>query len=237
MKKLDDKKKLMVLGAMAAVLLAVGAFQFMGSGPAPKPVTAEAGQEKPKDGAASEVASKDPKMEEDPVRAQILDLLNPTVSTRDPFMPSGQIAQDMTPPANPDTSQKPIPAPSTSGGGSRRGGSNFDSEGFKPWGPPTLQGELNPNGPKLVAAPSGNNTGSPNGGSAQSPDEFGYKVKGIIEGKTKMAVFEDQAGNQKLVPVGGSVDGDSVVEDVVDGKVKVKHRGKSKNIKIEEDRR
>lgn len=236
MKKLDDKKKLMVLGAMAAVLLAVGAFQFMGSGPAPKPVT-EA-EDKAKDSAASEVASKDPKMEEDPIRAQILDLLNPGVSTRDPFMPSGQIAKDMTPPEAPATGQKPMPAPTINGGTGRRGGGgNFDSEGFKPWGPPTLQGDLNPNGPKLVPAPSGNNTGSPNGGQVQNPDEFGYKVKGIIEGKTKMAVFEDQAGNQKLVPVGGSVDGDSVVEDVADGKVKVKHRGKSKNIKIEEDRR
>src|SRR5207237_5169748 len=101
-----------------------------------------------------------------------------------------------------------------------------------------LGGTIPPFDPTNSGAPAGG-TGSPavglsNAPVLRQPDEFGYKVKGVILGDKPMAVFEDDNGNQRLVPLGGSVDGDSRVIGIEKGKVRVKHRGKPQSLRLPE---
>lgn len=60
----------------------------------------------------------------------------------------------------------------------------------------------------------------------QAPPNFAYSLSGVILGSKPAAVFTDGSGNQRLVVVGGSVDGDSQVLSVSQGKVVVRHQGK-----------
>ena len=62
--------------------------------------------------------------------------------------------------------------------------------------------------------------------SGPDPSAFGYQVSGVIVGSKPAAVFTDSGGNQRLVPVGGSLDGDSKVISIDKGQVTVEHRGK-----------
>ena len=61
-----------------------------------------------------------------------------------------------------------------------------------------------------------------------------YTVKGIMLGSKPLAVFEDGDGNQKLVPVGGSIDGDTQVVAIEKGKVTVSRNGKRHTLVIDE---
>jgi type II secretory pathway component PulC len=61
---------------------------------------------------------------------------------------------------------------------------------------------------------------------------FGYTVGGVVIGARPAAVFRDAAGNQKLVMVGGSLDGDSTVKAVRMDHVVVIHKGKSLRLKV-----
>ena len=56
---------------------------------------------------------------------------------------------------------------------------------------------------------------------------FAYTLSGVIEGKTPAAVFSDSAGNQRLVPLGGSLDGDTTLEHVSASAVTVRYHGES----------
>lgn len=75
----DDKKKLIVVGVLALVVVCVGAFQFMGGGSTPPPPPAEAPKETAK------------KKEEESVFKTVTPPKNPYVafelSPRDPFKP------------------------------------------------------------------------------------------------------------------------------------------------------
>ncbi len=63
------------------------------------------------------------------------------------------------------------------------------------------------------------------------PSAFGYTVSGTMTGGDKpVAVFTDSNGNQRLVPVGGSLDGDSKVISIEKGSVVIEHRGKKQRI-------
>lgn len=62
-------------------------------------------------------------------------------------------------------------------------------------------------------------------------------MKGIIVGNTRMVVLEDAEGNQKLVPEGGSVDGDTTIVTVRENKVKISTRGRRQDVPLEEERR
>jgi len=94
--------------------------------------------------------------------------------------------------------------------------------GTKPWEPPMGGGLGNPAG----STPVGGGIGLSKGAPLRQPSEFAYTLKGVIVGNKPMAVFEDDNGNQRLVPLGGSVDGDSKVVGIEKGKVRIRHRGK-----------
>lgn len=60
-----------------------------------------------------------------------------------------------------------------------------------------------------------------------NPDEPNFRVNGVILGARPAAVFVDGSGNQRLVTVGSSLDGDSQLVGVEKGKVTVRRKGKT----------
>jgi type II secretory pathway component PulC len=62
-------------------------------------------------------------------------------------------------------------------------------------------------------------------------------VRGIVIGNRSVAVFEDENGNQRLIPEGGSVDGQTRVKRIERGRVTVETQGKEKTLTIEEEAR
>ena len=55
---------------------------------------------------------------------------------------------------------------------------------------------------------------------------FGYRLLGLISGRHPAAVFTDASGAQRLVPLNGSLDGDTQLLAVQKGRVVVSFRGK-----------
>jgi hypothetical protein len=103
-----DKKQMLVLGALVLVVLAVGAFQFMG--PKTKPVVAkDTTVDKQKDDTLVVVA--DPA--KDPMQDYINSLIANSSTPRDPFQPQAVVIEEPTPdhpvndPPRPTTNQRP----------------------------------------------------------------------------------------------------------------------------------
>ncbi len=67
--------------------------------------------------------------------------------------------------------------------------------------------------------------------------EPAFRVTGVLVGVKPIAVFEDDKGNQRLVPLGGSVDGDTKVTGIERGKVTITRHGKDKTLVIQEEAR
>lgn len=207
-----DKKQIIVIGSLGAVLVAVGAFQFL-SGPK---VEIDVDSEENSAEAVEQQAR-------DILDGALTRLVPGDLSPRDPFQPVGWQA-----PPEPAGVTQPTTPTMGSGGGSRPsgGGSGFiPPMNPLPGGFPGLGGSFpDPNSGIGLLPQAG---APPISGS-------GYAVKGVVVGDKPMAVFEDSAGNQRLVPLGGSIDGDTQVTSIERGKVTVKHRGKEKTLTIEE---
>lgn len=208
-----DKKQIIVIGSLGAVLVAVGAFQFLSGPKVEIEVDAEANS-----AAAAEQQARDV------LDGALARLVPGELSPRDPFQPVGWQA----PPQPAGATETPTPT-MTSGGGSRPSGGG--SSGFIPPMNP-LPGGFPGFGGSLPDPSSGIGL-LPQAGAPPVPGS-GYSVKGVVVGDKPMAVFEDSAGNQRLVPLGGSIDGDTQVTGIERGKVTVKHRGKEKTMTIEE---
>ncbi len=85
------------------------------------------------------------------------------------------------------------------------------------------------------ATPNGGGVPLPNGAGQKMPsiDDFPYTVSGTVMGERPCVVItENGSGQQKLVPVGGSIDGDSQVVSISKGTVTVRHRGKTKSFPV-----
>lgn len=252
----NDKKKILILGALGLVLVAVGAFSFMGGGSGGGSVVASTHTDKaPKGGstgsaeagaAAGSGAEAGPSGKPLPATGGTPEGTgtNPVPATgeqgaatpdattgatpenpgalsampyvpRDPFLVPSTYAMNVPapPPAQPTPPKNPkVEAPV-------RPGTN---SGYQPMDPMRgslpAPGQSGPAGAPVVAKPM-------------------YRVKGILLGAKPMAVFEDGSGNQKLVPLGGSVDGDTKVVAIEKGKVRVSHKGKEHTLTIDEEAR
>lgn len=245
----NDKKKILILGALGLVLVAVGAFSFMGGGSGGGSVVAsthsdkvskgestgssqagestssgtEAGQSGkplPATGGTAEGGgtNTDPATPDNATGAtpENPGALSATpFAPRDPFLVPSTYAMNVPapPPAQPAPPKEPkVEAPV-------RPGTN---SGYQPMDPMKgslpAPGQSGPTGAPMVATPM-------------------YRVKGILLGAKPMAVFEDGSGNQKLVPLGGSVDGDTKVVAIEKGKVRVSHKGKEHTLTIDEEAR
>ena len=193
---LADKKKIVVFGSLVAVILGIGAFQFVGGGTtAPAPVV----KSKPKPRPADEKP-----LPRNPTMAAPL-------AERDPFL--AETLPGQTPPAPAPNLAPPVP-PRASTRTARMGMPAFpmDRTGQLPAiGDARIEpgaGGVKPLSVKPEDAP------------------FEYRLAGTVTGARPVAVFVDGQGNQRLVSEKGTLDGDTKVIDVGKHYVVVSRRGK-----------
>lgn len=221
----NDKKKMMMLGGLGLVLVAVGAFQFIPktSAPVAPAATDTAAAEKKTDGPDKSAKS------DDPQRDEVIAMVTP-LAKRDPFAP--QTAMEDTQPTNsvmPEQQPtfKPVKSPQSLGGGTGPRDPFPNNPGMKPFDPSGGAGTL----------PAPGDDGHVRLADAKplrQPGDLAFEVKGVVVGDKPMAVFEDDSGNQRLVPLGGSLDPDSKVVGIEKGKVRIRHKGKEKTLRLPE---
>ncbi len=187
-----DKQKLIIVGVLGVLVIGIGAFQFMGGEPPKKPVAKKA---------ATDAEAKKATESTEPVDEKKIDLgrlIAGTLPQRDPFRPvdipavpdpkpSGQPTEAAKPDAVAQTPPKPEPTrPRQPNMGSMR--------------PPSMSGQA-PMNPMAGLPPEGAIGGGP-GVAIQSaaplrqPGEPAYSVAGVVIGKEKMVVLQDDNGNQ-----------------------------------------
>ncbi len=213
-----DKKKLIVVVAVLVVVLGVGAFSFL-SAPAPTVTATKTSSTKP-----STPGEAGAKPKTDPQRDALMAMVTGPLPERDPFKrpASTQTATEPTAaaPAKPAAARPAVPAGRLS--------------------PPVARTRVEPIDP----LPGGDTLGSPRGPSARgfevtkgapvrNPDEFAFRVQGVVLGEKPMAVLQDEEGNQTLVPLGGTIGGGRVIAIERDG-VRIRHRGKDKVVPLSE---
>jgi len=208
----DNKKKVMILVALFVVILSVGVFQFTSSGsaPAPKPeakkesaVEAEATNE---EGAVADKVTAD-----DPLKQ----LYASNMPVRDPFTEVSSALRPIDNGAVKPPVQQPQPQPSSQ----------------RKWSPPPMGGDIPPFNPNA-----GGGLPSLNSGVGAAPvniePERGYSVQGVLRGPKNSAVITDPAGNQRLVTEGQSLDGDTKVIAIREGKVVLQRKGKTQTLNV-----
>lgn len=216
---MNDKKKVIVIGVLGTLLVGVGAFQFVQMGASDQPATKkpEASKEAAQKSPTQKVASGDLIPAEEPqAENKVVPEANPiqglyalmTLPQRDPFSERSGVLEvsdaaqtQVQPPKNPPPTYNPPRNP-----------------GLDPYRP-EIGGTI-PNLPGMDAG-----AGSPN--PIPDPNVFAYRLSGVILGKRPAAVFTDGQGNQRLVPLGSSIDENSRVTNVSHGSVTVKHRGET----------
>ncbi|HZH98212.1 MAG TPA: hypothetical protein VEX38_04520 [Fimbriimonadaceae bacterium] len=209
---MDDKKKIAVLAALFAVMIAIGAFTFSKGGDSSQtPAKTETGEQQ---------AKKEVKVGEtnDGTEEQTQVVAMAPLPGRDPFDGSRYMPKIEAPKPTPPA---PTPAPAKLEKPFRPSG--LSGSGFAPVGPGV--------GPLPNAGGSAPISVSP-GEKLEHADDFNYTVSGVILGDKPAAVFTDEKGNQRLIPLGGSLDGDSRLTGVERGKVTVRHRGKTKTFTV-----
>ncbi len=209
---INQKKKLIVIGVLVVAMLGVGIFQFTSGSaepspkPKPKPVDSAA---TPGEAGGSAENGADPNSEggSDPIRQIYAQKLTP----RDPFGSASVMLEAMSPSMPTPEPQRapPVRRPRTTS--------------VPPYDP--LGGDFGP-----LPGPAGAEIqpGMP----LPNVNQFGYRLSGIILGTKPAAVFTDEGGNQKLVALGSSIDGDSHLTGVAQGKATVRHRGKTVTLTV-----
>lgn len=201
---MDDKKKIMVMGALVVVVVGIGAFQMTSGG--------LSGPQEKKSPAKEAVAAKD-----DPAKAQAekaAETPNPLFAKdlpeRDPFK-EGVISNSVQPPATQPTGKQLVTRRSQR--------------------PGNIVPPFDPTG-NLPAAFEQGKTSLQGAAAIRPPDQFAMTVSGVIMGSRPAAIFQDDQGNQRLVALGGAVDGDSRVTGISQGKVTVSHKGKTVTLTV-----
>ena len=235
-----QKKQTMIVGALLLVLVAVGAFQFMGGGGGSAPAATVDATEDSADAAktaadttensTSETATSDAAAALGAAGAQ--QLVQSSLAVRDPFLPTSSAMHAAAETAKTsEQSAQPVNQPSqnVASNGSRAGG------GFAPPINP-FPGVIPDGLGQLPPAGGSSSIGLNHDGAPAVPKREGYKVTGTIVGKQKMVVLEDPDGNQILVREGQAApDGKTKVVDVQKGKAKVKQGNQVKILGLEED--
>ena len=234
---MTEQKKLMVLGALFVVMLAVGAFQFIPKGSPPAATTEATEADENTVVADAESTDSESTTGDDPVEGEdgaepgegeaeveglavnaLGEPIDP-LNARDPFTQTGFTPEDINPPVE---DEKPPVQQTTP---PRNPGGSSGSEPLNPGGFDPMPGGW-PGGP----------TGPIETTPIEEPEPT-YLVKGVLVGRKPMAVFEDDKGNQRLVPLGGAVDGDTRVVSIERGQVTVERHGKEQILVIQEEAR
>jgi hypothetical protein len=208
-------KKAIVIAVLALALVGIGAFGLMKPEPEYQPkvvaTSADAGNDLADNGSGRDAGGGKQNEGKDLRAEQLMALVTGPLNPRDPFEQGGATAAEAVT-AQPVVGNTPPPAATSA----RR----------SPSLPP-----LDPMGGSL-AGPGG--VGLSPGQPLRQPGEFGYRVKGVVVGDRPVAILEDDGGNQRMVPLGGSVDGDSRVVGIEKGRVRIRHRGKDQTLTISE---
>lgn len=237
---MEDKKKILMLGALLVVMLGVGAFQVMQpAAPAP---TAEKIEPKGKEGetklASRQEGEGEPGAEKaeptvpefDPALVQVVQLEH-----RDPFDGRKWAEAGISGMPKPET-HTPKVQQSVQNANQYSGQQRSGARSMPEIPPMQIGGNLEPTLPGVNQG-GGMQTGAPTGavagGTMPSFEDVPYQVSGVVSGKRQAAVFKDSSGNQRLVRVGDKLDDDTVVTGVSRGKVVVKRHGKTKVLNVE----
>ncbi len=229
---MGDKKKILILVTLFVFMISIGAFQFSKSG-SPTAAAAPTEVTVAKNDNATAIDA-DASQGSDPEKSVTTKNAEGAPEKTDPneekVDPALVVAAQLSP-RDPfdghkwDKSKAPVPTPAPAAPQQRtqpyrqpRGGVGG---GYTPFNVPTISGVLpEAGGP---AAPAGK---------MPSIDDFPYSVSGTMMGDKPLVVLTDQAGKQKIVSVGGAIDGDSQVVSISNGKVTVRHRGKNKTVSV-----
>lgn len=235
-----EKKKMIVLGVLVAVICGVGAFQFVSgsSEPAPTAKKEEKKESAPsgpikndidtaKNVAASgnsATASANGAMPPGGPNGEVTDVTSSVAANFPGDSPLRKLYAYKLPTRDPFADTTNVP---------KTDAVQQPSQPTQPTSKPPRTGsrppmsELGPLDPSQFQLPGAN------GGISVTPgvglpvaDAFNYRVTGVIEGARPAAVFSDDQGNQRLIAAGDSIDGDSKVLSVSKGKVVVSHKGK-----------
>jgi len=207
---MDEKKKLIVIGALTVVMLGIGAFQFMkGSSHPAAPPAAVATTVKP--AASGSDATTATNSGDSQAAQQANDLVKGSYPAHDPFKPlvdANALPASQTPPPS---------APAA-----------------KPLTQRVAKGQLFPAFP---ISKEGQLPGASAQGGVTTPikppaPEFGYALAGIIMGRKPAAVFVDSQGGQHLVQLGGSLDGDTRLVDLDRGHVVLRVKDQTKTLTL-----
>jgi hypothetical protein len=204
---MDDKKKTIIVIALFLVVICVGAFQFTSiSGPKENTaVKQKADKEKKLTMLKQQQLAEEQYSVPNPLFAKAL-------PERDPFSPG--VLNEL-----PDEKATPTPA-------RQERPRNFESFPKLPPFNPEITGS-----PLPGTSQTGNIGLSPSA-QIRQPDEFAYTLKGVMVGERPAAVLQDDEGNQRLVALGDSIDGDSRVTSIARGKVTVRHKGKTVTLTV-----
>lgn len=228
MKSPNERKKVIVVGVLAAMVVSIGSFQFVSlSGTIKKGpgagVVSEPSKNAPREGDTAEKGDLVAALEHNSSAATATatpdgateELLKGFRSGRDPFKrtasgPRDPEAQQNAPASTPDPEPQPQPTRPRPPRNPR------PMPEIPPMNP--LPGSFVGNPGELQITP-----GEP------LPDlsKPQYTLVGTVVGKTPVAVFQDSEGNQRLVKEGATIDGESRVVSVDKGRVVIKHNGKN----------
>lgn len=205
---MDEKKKLIVIGALTVVMLGIGAFQIVkGSShaPAPAPAVVATTAAPAAKGDATSSTNKD----DSQAAQQANDLVKGSYPAHDPFKPlvdANAVPASQTPPSAPAS---------------------------KPLTQRVAKGELFPKFPiqKDGQLPGASTQGLTVPIKPAAPDS-GYALAGIIMGRKPAAVFVDAQGAQHLVQLGGSLDGDTRLVDLDRGHVVLRVKDQTKTLTL-----
>lgn len=206
---MDDKKKKLALIGLVVAILAIGAFQFTSGSSEPDKKVASKPAKKVDQAKAESNSTKLYSTDEGGEEPLVVAAELPV---RDPFDGTAWQPQPETKKAAVD----PIPAPQPRMG-AKRGGNlppfNVDGVGQLPTA----------NGGTFKVEP----------GKAAPPEaQFGYGVSGVITGARPAAVITDGSGNQRLIAVGGQIDGDSRIVAIERGKVTIRFRNRTLTLHV-----
>jgi hypothetical protein len=200
----SEKKKVTILICLFFAVICIGAFQLMGHRrppPAPDP-------KKPNSSGLSNLTITVASTQSAHADASG-PIKNPQFANdlpeRDPFAPP---ADALPKDASTTAASKPADAPTPFPAQKRH------TEGFKPFDPLPAAGAISP----VHGAP------------GSQPHSSQLRLVGVIRGFRPMALFSDDSGNQKLVPLGGRIDGDTRLTGIGEGSAFIDFRGQRRRL-------
>ena len=202
-----EKKQMVVMGALVLVVVAVGAFQFMGKKPAPVVDDSAKKSEKQNE----QVASKD----EDPEKKlhdYVIGLADPGTPPRDPFAPQAVLIDNEG-----QQGETTSVAPKINDPGPTMPRPEIDDPGV--YHPPFDGGE----GPKPGA-----------GTVTIEPQHPMFALRGVMIGKRRMCMMELSDGRQVTLLEGQTFgkDAETTIVQITESYVVLNHRGQNQTLPL-----